>query len=967
MRKVLVVLLALAILPVLSFAQLKGGDIYGSVVLADGSKVPGVLITLTGEKIGKLTTISSDKGNFRFLSLPPGVYELRCELDGFKTVIRKDIEISLGKNVTLNILMETTTLKEEITVSGRVGAVDTRKTGVGVNVGKQWVESIPTARNAWTVLSALPGMMVDRVDVGGADSGQQSIFYAGGGVSDDTTWNVDGANITDPSAIGSAPAYLNINAYDELQVNLGANDISAQTGGVQLNFVTKRAGNRTSGDFHLYVEDQKWEMKQDLTQYMIDRNFVIPGVNRLYQYGVGLGGPIVKDKLWWFGSWAIQDIHKRTEPGIEDATWLVSGYGKLNFQLGNTSGDFHISYDAKLKWGRTAYSPAQQNNGSLWDQVGPGYLFYGGLSHVFGDLMLNVKAVYTDGGFTLDPRGANINPATGHNEGADLIVTDWSRWDNAMDHYMTNRNSIDIAADGNYFLEGALGGDHEIRFGVDYFTADTTTQDLYPNQRYLVVYPGAPETNLIYVTSDYVFDVNFKRISAYIQDTITWGKLTASFGLRYDKETGGVNPLTQPAFTWYEPGNPHHGERLWPSWNTDLEITQPFKPDAAWSLISPRISFTYDITGDGKNVVKVSAARYMGQSGNTIGGVYAPWRWAWVAWNDVNVDNRVTYGEIGPVLTNNAFLSQDPDTGLNNVEFADDYNTPLLTELVLKFEKAFTDDLGFALSGFYKKRTKLSVDYASSGRFGNVNKTIKSNGQVEGKENWVNIGNTTVAGTQVPTWEQVDTGIGSYYYNKEKAYDTYLGLQLELNKKLSNKWMAGLSFTYQDWKRYRFADEELNLNNFDFYNGGQMAESTSGSGLSDIFVNSKWMVKFTGMYQLPYGINLTTFFQAREGNPQPLRTTRSLNQGTVYFYEGNSKLGDRRLPTFWMLNFGLEKTFKIADTVSATLAIDWYNATNNQIELKHNLTVGSAIDPGEPRPVMWTNAGLFQFGVRVNF
>jgi hypothetical protein len=206
--------------------------------------------------------------------------------------------------------METTTLKEEITVSGRVGAVDTRKAGVGMNVDKQWVESIPTARNPWTVLAALPGMMVDRVDVGGADSGQQSTFYAGGGISDDTTWNVDGANITDPSAIGAAPAYLNINAYDELQVNLGANDISAQTGGVQLNFVTKRAGNRTSGDFHLYVEDAKWEMKQDLTPYMVRRHWVVPGVNRLYQYGVGLGGPIVKDKVWWFGSWAIQGIHK---------------------------------------------------------------------------------------------------------------------------------------------------------------------------------------------------------------------------------------------------------------------------------------------------------------------------------------------------------------------------------------------------------------------------------------------------------------------------------------------------------------------------------------------------------------------------------------------------------------------------------------------------------------------------------
>jgi hypothetical protein len=968
MRKVLVVLLALAILPVLSFAQVRGGDIYGSVVLADGSKVPGVLITVTGDKIGKLTTISSERGNFRFLSLPPSVgYELRCELEGFKTVIRKDIELSLGKSVTLNILMETTTLKEEITVSGRVGVIDTRTTQVGVNVNKEWIESIPTARNPWTVLSALPGLMVDRVDVGGADSGQQSVFYAGGGISDDTTWNVDGANITDNSALGAAPAYLNINSYDELQVNLGSNDISAQTGGVQLNFVTKRAGNRTSGDFHLYVEDEKWEMSQDPTQQMIDNDFVVPGILRLYQYGVNLGGPIVKDKLWWFGSWAVQDIHKRTESTVEDATWLVSGYGKLNFQLGNTSGDFHVSYDAKLKWGRTAWSPAQQNSGSSWDQDGPGYLYYGGLSHVFGDLMLNVKAVYTDGGFVLDPRGADVNPANGHNEGADMLVTDWSRIDNAIDHYGTNRNSISIAFDGNYFLESALGGDHEIRFGVDYFTADTTTFDLYPNQRYLVAYTGHPDWNYIDIQSDYRTDVNFKRISAYIQDTVTWGKLTASFGVRYDKETGGVNPLVQPAFTWYEPGSPHHGEVLWPEWNTALEITEPFTPDVAWTLISPRISFTYDIAGDGKNVVKLSAARYMGQSGNTIGSAYTPWRWADVGWNDANVDFQVTYDELGDVYTNSAFLSQDPNTGLNTVQWDPDYNTPLLDELVLKFEKALTDDLALAFSGFYKKRHNLNIDYTTRGRFSDVTKRILADGSIETKDNWVTIGNTNVAGTQVPTYERTDNGIGAYYHNLDKAYDTYLGLQFVMTKKLSSKWMANLSFTLQDWKRHRFEEETLDMNNFDFYNEGQMAESTSGSGLSDIFVGSKWMVKLTGMYQFPYGISLTTFFQAREGNPQPLRNTARLNQGQIYLYEGNSKLGDRRLPTFWMLNLGLEKTFKITDIVTTTLCIDWYNATNNQIELKHNLTVGAELDPDEPTPQMWTNAGLFQFGVRVNF
>jgi len=966
MRKLLVVLLALAMLPVLSYAQVRGGDIYGSVVLADGSKVPGVLLTLTGDKSGTLTTISSEKGNFRFLSLPPGMYELKCELEGFKTVIRKDIDVSLGKSVTLNILMETTTLKEEVTVSGRVGVIDTRKTNVGVNVDKEFVDSVPTSRNPWTVLSALPGVMVDRVDVGGADSGQQSNFMAGGGDQDDTTWNIDGANVTDPSAIGAAPAYLNINSYQELQVTMGANDITAQTGGVQLNFVTKRAGNRTSGDFHLYVEDAKWEMKQDPTEYMAENGLIVPGVDRLYQYGVNLGGPIIKDKLWWFGSWAVQDIHKRTEADLEDATWLVSGYGKLNFQLGNTSGDFHISYDAKQKWGRTFLSPSQQDAGSLWDQDGPGYLFYGGLSHVFGELMLNVKAVYTDGGFHLMPRGADINPDNGHSEGNEFKIIDgWSRAEGSAWDYQTNRNSIDISMDGNYFLESALGGDHEIRFGVDYFTADTTSMSLAPNQRISYVYRYNPSYNYLTIQPDYIFDVGFKRISAYIQDTITWGKLTGSFGIRYDKEQGNVNPFTQPYFTWYEPGSPHHGERMFAD-TIDALVADEFEAPASWSLLSPRISFTYDITGDGKNVVKMSAGRYMSQSGNTIASNYIPYRYGWAYWTDANGDEIPQYEEVGDLFFDLFFTQVDPNTGLNRVEYDPDYNTPYLDELTVMFEKALTDDLALSLTGFYKKRHNLSTDANSRGETYNVNKGVMADGSIETKGNYEYVGTTTVGGTEVPTYEMIEDPVGTYYYNYDKAYDRYLGLQFQLVKKLSSRWMANLSFTLQDWKRYRYEEETLDMNNFDFFNEGVVAPATTGSGLRDIWVNSTWMVKLTGMYQLPWGVNLTGFFQAREGNPQPLRRRVGLNQGAVYLYRAGYKAGDERLPTFWMLNLGLEKTLKITDTVTATLVIDWYNATNNQIELKHNLNIGE--DPvSDPDPTMWSNAGLFQFGVRVNF
>lgn len=195
---------------------------------------------------------------------------------------------------------------------------------------------------------------------------------------------------------------------------------------------------------------------------------------------------------------------------------------------------------------------------------------------------------------------------------------------------------------------------------------------------------------------------------------------------------------------------------------------------------------------------------------------------------------------------------------------------------------------------------------------------------------------------------------------------TYQELQSIFSKKLAGGWMLDASFTYSDWKRHRQDDEYPDMSNFDFFNSGPMAEPTTGSGLSDIFVNSRWMVKLTGMYQLPWGINVTTFFQAREGNPHSERN-HHLTTGTNYIYRPGSKVGDQRLPTFWMLNLGLEKTLKITDTVTTTLAIDWYNATNNQIELKHNLSVDGEINTDEPQPVMWTNAGLFQFGVRVNF
>jgi hypothetical protein len=966
MKKLVLLLAALALVGSVAMAQVQLADIYGTVVLPDGSAIPGVTITLSSDVGGKITAVTSEEGNFRFLKLSPGNYELKFELEGFKTVIRKGIRLFIGKNVTLTVPMETTTIQEEVVVTAKAGVVDTRKTTVGMNISKEMIQSLPTARNPFTVLSLAPGMMMDRVDIGGAESGQQSSFTSGGSASADTVWNVDGANITDNSAIGAAPSYLNMNAYEEMQITVGANDIGAQTGGVQLNFVSKRAGNRFAGDFHLHVQDKAWEMKQDLTPYMQRKNFVIPGINRLYQYGVNFGGPVLKDHIFFMGSYAIQDIHSRTIVGDEDATWLVSGYAKMNFQFGNTSGDLNLSHDAKKKWGRTVLSSAQQNNGSLFDQDGPGWVYYGAIQQVLGNLMLDAKVAYTDSGFVLDPRGGTINAEGDHVGNEFLYIFSPTKWLNNCYHYITDRNQINMSLNGNYFAENILNADHEIRFGVDYVSADTTTQTLYPNQRWSIKYEEGGQLGEVWFVPNVNYDVNFKRMSFYVSDTASFGKLNVNLGVRYDKESGGLNGGLQKGLYWYEPGTSHHKEKILPGTMGDLTVPAMDAP-VAWNTFSPRLSLTYDITGDGKNVLKLSLARYGSQSGNALASALFPYRETDFYWFDNNSDNVPQYNEVfnwyyyyyGPGYSG-AYQSWtntqrvDYSKGVRKNQYDSNYNTPLLDELTLSFQKALGEDVAVSVTGFYKKRHNLVRTLG-----------VMADGSIETVANWYQSGTVTVGTTQVPKWLRKAVPVGTYYTNYKNDYEKYMAVELAFTKKLSNKWLADASFTYQDWKSVWDKSEHFNQNNFDFFNEGVVAPESGGSGYTGIFVNSRWMFKLSGLYQLPWGLNLSAVLQAREGYVIPYRVQVSLpgGLGRTNFYEGGKKMGDDRLPTFTIINLGLEKVFKISDTTTATLFVDWYNVTNKQATLKLENLIGTYKDEVQ----VVTNPGNFQFGIRVNF
>jgi len=243
-------------------AQIRTGNVYGKITDEDGNPLPGVTVTLTGAKTAPLTSITSAEGIYRFLSLPPSRdYVVRAELAGFKTAERTGIIVVVGHNVELNLTMDMGRIEEEVTVTAVSPVVDTKKTSVGITVTQEVLQSLPTARDPWVILQMAPSIIVDRENVGGVESGQQSSYVARGGPRSQNVWAMDGLVITDPAAIGASPSYYDFDAFEEMNITVGGSDVTVQTGGVALNMITRRGGNRVSLGGRFYMIDEKFQAK----------------------------------------------------------------------------------------------------------------------------------------------------------------------------------------------------------------------------------------------------------------------------------------------------------------------------------------------------------------------------------------------------------------------------------------------------------------------------------------------------------------------------------------------------------------------------------------------------------------------------------------------------------------------------------------------------------------------------------
>ncbi len=1004
MRKLLTLFVAVAFIISFGYAQKSTANIHAKVVDSNGSPLPGVTVTLTGDKIAPMTTITTASGNFRFLKLPIGTYSVKAELEGFEPAVKK-LVLHAGDDATFTLVLKMGKLTEKITVTAESPVVNTRKATVASNLTQEQLQSIPVPKNIDHILDTIPGVLLDTLE-GGGQWGSEVVGMGSDRFNSD--WTLNGANVGAARFAGKMAMSININAVDEVQVSQGADDIETAAGGMVVNFVTKRGGNKVSGDSYIYVQDEDFEFKKTLPESMLKLHpdWVTPGVNRVTQLGFNLGGPVVKDRAWFFISYSNNYVSKRTVANQEKRGVSPSYLGKLNFQYGSSSLQLQIVKDKSKAYLNTWTDPSYFTEGPIQDTVAGTTVYQADLDIVKGNLFVNLKYSFLTGSVVDDPRGTDLDNGHGPgNYGPDkTMYQDKDLWvvvngetsqiyQGTAPWWERSQERKHGKAIANYFVDNFMGGTHEIKVGATYQDGIYLPQIQYPNSRLIIIFaPGVPGDNgtgsrptinkyddnwdLFGAYTDNVGNIHSKRMGIFFQDTATFGKLVANIGLRYDKIWYHFGETTANGFKLRTYKGPEGAAEPVPEWEPYIgpKTVQPYDVKAIPSVFSPRLSLNYDISGNGKTVIKLSVASYGPKLEGQEGNMFWPlsFRGIWVPFWDMNGNFMPDPGEFDPltpfeidmykanpslypnptsvgVMRYFGFNKYDPEQTTTNVKFADDYKNPTTYEVILGMDKEIFKNFGISANLIYKKAVnpKRFLWQYPDGEIENASMyKIYYTDPVTGQSLWTNT-----------------RGSGSVRLitNYHKTHTEYLGLKIEAVKRLADKWMLDASLVLQNWHWVRDRSEYFTFTNWEYYEKQGYYPYALNEGY---IIHARWIFKINGLFQLPYGINFSYNFRIREGYPVfPYGGYPKSNLGRTYFFSKDQRWGEVRLPANYMLDLGLEKSFMVSDNVKATLLFYLINADNHfnteKMEWRPGPYQGSVIEVNPP--------GLLQFGFRVNF
>jgi hypothetical protein len=504
----------------------------------------------------------------------------------------------------------------------------------------------------------------------------------------------------------------------------------------------------------------------------------------------------------------------------------------------------------------------------------------------------------------------------------------------------------EVSVNANYFIPGKFGGDHALKFGG--YWKDARSTSISHRGGFATVRFRTDESNNCSLLAtgcevDLVRDgytlYDLKNNAAFIQDTFTRGRVTASLGLRYDQNhdealpgTIGANPLGMgQGTTQWLPGIAFPGA----------------DPGVTFNDFSPRLGFTYDMTGNGKTLAKANFSRYYGQVG--IGGIASTinpvsqttLRYPWV---DLNNDKKAQANEVlasaNPLATGGNWSAANPANVTSSNSVDPDIRNDFTDELIIGLDREIGN--GFAAGANYVWRRY--GDFQWNDRQGITTADwlpttfTPTTASCPGNDgNRISAANCPTITYYQPAFQQPTILRLSM---AEGFQRTFNGVELSARKRLANRWLMNTSFSYNstivDFGEFTgsqpstasaaLSEDPTNRNQRD---GFQYDYLTAGSGIGNVYVNAKWLFKISGLYQLPGEVNVSAFYNARQGYPleYTVQTPSRIN-GAGQVDVLLDPVGESRLPNYQNLDFHIERPVRIGSTRFIP-AMDIFNVMNS--------------------------------------
>ena len=681
-------------------AAAQDSGIAGAVNDNTGGVLPGVTVEAASPALieGSRVAVTDAQGRYAFTALRPGVYTVTFALSGFTTVVREGVELTAGFTAPVSVELGVGALEETITVSGRSPVIDVQRVQELSVVTKDVLDALPMNKD-WGAIGALTvGVAPESQDVGGVRESYMPYLAAHGGDTRDGMRQMDGLTMGNLSC-GYSCTTLNANdaQTEELSYEIGAVSADVAVGGVRVNIIPKEGGNTFSGSTFGNFSNSGLQ-GDNLSRDLIDAGLRTPDtVSSIWDTSVELGGPIVRDRLWFHGAyrnWGLKLLPANTfydtdpndyvfepdlsRPGVNEQydqsaslrlTWQATPANK--FAVYYNGAPRHqpfqgLSNRRSPEAARDQRNPLNWHGTTTWTgAVGSRILLEAGMGMQVQDATIDPQ-----------PDAPQLHAVNELTTGIDFRGVGFSRrWNEVHRAYKASMSYVT--------------GSHSLKFGMtlDEGTWRQGTDIIGPTDSLLFTFNGAPFLIAAFATP-YNVEVDLKGdLGLYVQDTWTIDRTTLNLGLRWDRVRQAIPAQDTSRFVDNPTGSVAPG--TWaPTRRWDAI------PDAAdWTDLSPRIGVAHDVFGDGRTAVKGSVSRYLRV--DTIGmsasrnPVNASVTSATRSWRDLNGDFFPDENELGPysnanfgrsVLTN--VFAEDVYSGFGTRRYNWEYSVGIEHEIL---------------------------------------------------------------------------------------------------------------------------------------------------------------------------------------------------------------------------------------------------------------------------------------------